>query len=286
MLKFWTAQYRYPGPNRLDITVKGNHRIGKIFAPTWDMVMEYKRTKDEAVYTAKYHEMIVQSYANNRPIWDELLNTEYAVLTCFCIAGNFCHRQLLTHYLKQLGAVYEGEITDFSPWQTPKEVVPGPITSFKDEWADFSNFAPCGFTHNGVFYASVENFYMYYKFSIGDMLSVPNTHALGDDKILVDARNYVATCRNPKKWGRKAKLPWNWEVIKLEAMLIGLEYKFKQNPFYKKLLLSTGNRDLIEGNYWHDNFWGDCTCAKCEHIPGENMLGKMLMTIRKELRSV
>ena len=39
----YTAQYRYPGMDRLDITVKGQDRFGKFFAPTWNMVSGFKK---------------------------------------------------------------------------------------------------------------------------------------------------------------------------------------------------------------------------------------------------
>ena len=41
-MKLYTVQYRYFGPDRLDITVKGKNPTGKIFAPTWKMVMKTK----------------------------------------------------------------------------------------------------------------------------------------------------------------------------------------------------------------------------------------------------
>ena len=43
------------------------------------------------------------------------------------------------------------------------------------------------------------------------------------------------------------------------------------------LLLSTGNAELIEGNWWNDTFWGICRGK------GENHLGKILMNIRNQL---
>jgi len=49
-----------------------------------------------------------------------------------------------------------------------------------------------------------------------------------------------------------------------------------------QMLLDTGSQELVEGNVWHDNFWGNCTCSKCPE-PGENHLGKLLMKIRSEL---
>ena len=60
--------------------------------------------------------------------------------------------------------------------------------------------------------------------------------------------------------------------------VIGL--KFTQNQEIKEKLLATGNSILIEGNYWHDNFWGNCLCSKCKYIKGRNNLGKILMKRR------
>lgn len=116
MLNIYTAQYRYPGPHRLDITIKENDPIGKIFAPTWDMVMGHKKTGNDQEYINKYHKMILDSLTYNKPAWDELLGREYVVLVCFCTVGNFCHRHLLADYLSQLGGKKCGEITNFTKW--------------------------------------------------------------------------------------------------------------------------------------------------------------------------
>lgn len=51
----------------------------------------------------------------------------------------------------------------------------------------------------------------------------------------------------------------------------------------KKKLLETGDAELIEGNYWHDNTWGQCYCPRCKNKIGENHLGKLLMKIRESL---
>lgn len=39
-MKVFTSQYKYKGKNRFDITVKSGD---KTFAPTWEMVMGYKK---------------------------------------------------------------------------------------------------------------------------------------------------------------------------------------------------------------------------------------------------
>jgi len=97
-------------PDLLDITVKGWSPLGRVFAPTWDMVMAHKRDKNDAVYTEQYHDMMVKSYYANQDKWLWVLAQPRIVLACFCRAGDFCHRKLLAQYLTHLGANYKGEL--------------------------------------------------------------------------------------------------------------------------------------------------------------------------------
>ncbi len=147
---------------------------------------------------------------------------------------------------------------------TPPVQTENAILEFKGEYRWLSNFWAALFEYQGINYLSVEHFYQAWKFP-------------------VDKRAYVAQCKKPKAEGRKAKLCFNWESIKVEIMLAGLRLKFNQ-PIMKHKLLTTGNVLLVEGNYWHDNFWGNCTCQKCLHIEGKNTLGKLLMRVRNELK--
>lgn len=110
MVKIYTAQYRYSGPNRLDITTRSKSFTGLVFSPRWEMVRDYKQTGNEEAYKEKYHQLILESYKNNRAAWDEVLNMEEVVLVCFCAPNNFCHRYLVANYLVQLGGEYYGEI--------------------------------------------------------------------------------------------------------------------------------------------------------------------------------
>ena len=110
-MRLWTAQYRYSGPYRLDITVKGQDPAGKAFAPTWDLVMGYKRNKDDQAYIAGYHQLMLASYNNHRSIWEDILSRDQVVMVCFCKAFTFCHRYLMADYLQKLGAKYVGELS-------------------------------------------------------------------------------------------------------------------------------------------------------------------------------
>ena len=280
-MKFWTAQYKYPGPYRLDITVKGQDPFGKLFAPTWGMVDDYlksgKTDGDKQVYVEKYHAMMLNVINNNTKAWNKLLAMPQVVLVCFCANGDFCHRHLLTHYLIQYGAQYCGEIEDFSKWNEKSN----DILEFKGENSWLSNFAPCKFTHLDVEYASTEAFYQAWKFTAIDMIEIK----VGDELIEVNARDYI--CKQPanvtKQLGKLAKVPWNWDIVRLEVMKTALEYKFVHNLHYRSLLKATGNVNLVEGNWWHDNFWGNCNCPKCRESTGKNMLGKLIMDIRSRL---
>ena len=86
-----------------------------------------------------------------------------------------------------------------------------------------------------------------------------------------------------KKAGAKVTLRPDWEATKLDIMYDILKAKFTQNWGLRQKLLATGDAMLIEGNTWHDNFWGSCKCADCAKKEKENMLGKLLMRLRTEL---
>lgn len=122
MLKVYTAQYRYSGPHRLDITVKGNSHVGMVFAPSWALVNAYKKTGDEQTYRDGFHNMMIASLDSHADIWRKnVLKRDIVVLVCFCKAGDFCHRTLVADYLVQLGAKYMGEITNLASKALPIE---------------------------------------------------------------------------------------------------------------------------------------------------------------------
>lgn len=76
----------------------------------------------------------------------------------------------------------------------------------------------------------------------------------------------------------------DWEEIKDLMMLNLLRLKFYDTPL-TELLLWTDDQPLVEGNMWHDNYWGDCHCGResCAE-PGVNALGNLLMQVRREIQ--
>jgi predicted NAD-dependent protein-ADP-ribosyltransferase YbiA (DUF1768 family) len=67
-------------------------------------------------------------------------------------------------------------------------------------------------------------------------------------------------------------------------MEVLLREKFSRGTRYRDLLDQTKGEEIIEGNAWHDNFWGNCSCKKRPECgkEGKNHLGMLLMKIRDE----
>ena len=72
----------------------------------------------------------------------------------------------------------------------------------------------------------------------------------------------------------------DWDARKLTIMHNLLVHKFEENPDLVPKLLDTGGAVLVEGNTWHDNFWGSCICPRCSGERGRNHLGRLLMQLR------
>ena len=143
------------------------------------------------------------------------------------------------------------------------------IDKFDGEYAFLSNFYDCEVTYNGITYKNTEA-----AFQAQKTTSIPKR---------LEFANFNAS--QSKKEGRKLALRQDWEEVKGQVMYEICLAKFTQNEDLKTKLLSTDGYHLIEGNYWHDNTWGNCTCEKCKNIVGENKLGKILMQIREELKN-
>lgn len=78
----------------------------------------------------------------------------------------------------------------------------------------------------------------------------------------------------------------DWEEIRFGIMNELVRMKFFRHDDLRKKLLNTGDVKLIEGNTWDDNIWGDCVCPHCRDIPGQNLLGEILMQLRTDLRKI
>ena len=117
MSGIYTAQYRYSGPDRLDITVKGQDPMGKVLAPTWEMVRGYKGnpSKFRSIYIGMYRAML-----DSRAVMPDTQRLLFGILAravkedvtfvCFCRSGAFCHRVLAAGWIEaNYNIEYKGE---------------------------------------------------------------------------------------------------------------------------------------------------------------------------------
>jgi len=138
--------------------------------------------------------------------------------------------------------------------------------STKDPFGEFSNFAQYPINIGGIEYQTTEHFFQAMKFA---------THP-PSMKVVMEA----ATPMEAAKLGRDRSKPLrrDWEEAKHGIMMDALRAKFTQHPELKRLLLSTGDDHLVEHTK-NDNYWGDGGDGS-----GQNMLGRMLVQLRHELR--
>lgn len=141
------------------------------------------------------------------------------------------------------------------------------INEFLGEYRWLSNFFMAGLKYEGIVYPSSEHAYQAGKFN-------------SDIK-----RQQIANLETPSQAKKAGEDPegklLDWHDRRLIVMEEVLKEKFKR-PELSERLIATGNQELIEGNYWHDEFWGVCSCKTCG-AKGLNHLGRLLMKIRKEL---
>lgn len=141
------------------------------------------------------------------------------------------------------------------------------IEGFFNEYRFLSNYHVKEFTYKGKTYQSSEHAYQAYK-------------ATNEED-----HEYVRMSPTPndaRKRGQKIIARPDWNSVKIDIMREILIEKFKDKEL-KQLLHTTGDAYLEETNYWHDCFWGVCTCDTCQHYKSQNNLGKLLMEIRKNI---
>jgi len=144
------------------------------------------------------------------------------------------------------------------------------IDRFTGKYGFLSNFWPCTIVYQGFIFPSTENAYQAAKSSSNGEFGpgwVPR-------KIFLTCSAALA-----KKEGRRftVREDWNTKSVKIDVMWAVCSDKFYQEEF-KRLLLATGNQELVEGNTWNDQFWGVCRGE------GKNWLGRILMDIRHQLK--
>lgn len=147
-----------------------------------------------------------------------------------------------------------------------------------------SNFWAAPVTLDGETYPTVEHAYQAAKVEFDDMRQVyfPG-RGFGARRWREDIRKAQSASR-ARTLGRLPQLPLRrgWDAMRLDVMGHLLLQKFAKGSALALRLDLTGQEELVEGNWWHDIYFGVCTCSACP--PGANHLGRLLMTVREHNR--
>lgn len=138
-----------------------------------------------------------------------------------------------------------------------------------EKFGFLSNLYPCKVIFENIEFKSSEFAYQYGKF---------RKQTEKEKEILT----WAMQCPNSSLMAQLSHSLFSWQIvpdwntIKLERMKNVINAKFSQNPELKRKLIETRNYLLVE-NSKTDSFWG---CGK--NKKGKNMLGILLMNLRKE----
>lgn len=144
----------------------------------------------------------------------------------------------------------------------------------------FSNWYPCRFEEEGIVYSSSEQYMMAKKALLCNDLEIYEQIMHTDSPSLC------------KRLGRKVKNfdPDKWNQARWSVVYHAVKAKFSQNEDLKKILLQTDDQIIAEAAP-RDRIWGigmnasDNGTDNPENWKGQNLLGQILMQVRKELKS-
>lgn len=142
------------------------------------------------------------------------------------------------------------------------------IDRFRGEHFYLSNCYPAPTPHRGQLFPTSEHAYMAARTTDPDAVAA----------ILATPDPLEA-----QRIGRAARQLGDWATLRYTVMKEIVTAKFTHNPDLAAKLIATGNAVLIEGNTWHDQTWGHCTCDEHRDIRGDNALGACLMAVRARL---
>lgn len=135
----------------------------------------------------------------------------------------------------------------------------------KKPYGFFSNFALYPIHLKDKIWSTSEHYFQAQKFV--------NTPHEEEVRLALTAREAAEMGRD-----RQRPLRLDWEVVKDDVMREVLCAKFTQHPDLTEKLLATGDAILIEHTK-NDKYWGDGGDGS-----GVNMLGRLLMEIREQIR--
>jgi ribA/ribD-fused uncharacterized protein len=140
----------------------------------------------------------------------------------------------------------------------------------KDPYGCFSNFAPYPIEMDGVVWPTSEHWFQAQKF-VGTPAEAEMAAAIRAEPSPMKAALLGRDRTKPRRAG--------WEAVRDDLMRRAVRAKFAQHPDIRAVLLGTGDAAIVEHTA-NDDYWGDGGDGS-----GVNMLGKILVEVREELRA-
>jgi ribA/ribD-fused uncharacterized protein len=146
--------------------------------------------------------------------------------------------------------------------------------------SEFSNWYPAFFNYKGKRFSNSEQAFMWDKAVF-----------FGDFEIGNEILNNGKNPRDAKQLGRQIKNfdVEEWTEVAYSVMVKVNLCKYEQNPLLLKILLSTGDKTIVEASP-QDTIWGiglhweNDDCLDKTKWKGLNLLGKALMEVRERLK--
>ncbi|EIL8445841.1 NADAR family protein [Clostridium perfringens] len=143
-----------------------------------------------------------------------------------------------------------------------------------EAFGGLSNMAPLyPIIINGIEVATSEGLYQSFRF----------THISKVQRLIIREKNPMIAKQISRNYNNYTRSDWN--LIRVNVMRWCLRAKLICNfNKFRSLLLSTEEKSIVEKSY-KDKFWGAMPNKNGELI-GENVLGRLLMELREECRTM
>lgn len=150
---------------------------------------------------------------------------------------------------------------------------PERVCFYEQDFYVLSNFSSFSIKWEGLRFDTSEHLYHWLKFATSADGKSPRPTIADAVKAAPSAHEAFKLAERNRQHRRA-----DWDAVKVGLMREVLWAKVLQHEYVRRKLLATGDRELVE-NSWRDDFWG-----WGPNRDGQNMLGRLWMEVRAELR--
>lgn len=150
------------------------------------------------------------------------------------------------------------------------------VRFYEHDFYVLSNFSAFNLDWKGLTFPTSEHAYHWEKFGRDDDEVLPDE--IGDVLHAIYSASSAHEAFKLAERNKAARRP-DWDEVKVGVMREIIRAKAAQHEYVRRKLLATGDRELVEDS-WRDDFWG-----WGPNRDGQNMLGKLWMQVRAEIRA-